>query len=272
MNIKNIFLMSLLCATTLLVLSCEKSAEPTFTATDKGAINLEFDNVVGTTNMQLNGTQTYTNTLGEQFNITIFNYYISNIKLKTEEGTVFTVPQDKSYFLIQESKKESQIIKLSDVPAGNYTEMTFTVGVDSLRNTMDIAKRTGVLDPANEDVMYWAWNSGYIFLKMEGLSPASPADPTGNKKFRYHIGGFGGYSSKTINNLKTITCKFGTSRATVRKDITPEVHTLVDALKLFNGTTNVSLKDNSTVMFAPFSVNIAANYVNMFSVDHVHNE
>ncbi len=272
MNIKNIFSMLLLCATTLLILSCEKSAEPTFSATDKGAIKLEFDNVVGAENMQLNGSQTYTNAVGEQFNITMFNYYISNIALKTEDGTVFTVPQDKSYFLIQESKAESQTVKISDIPLGNYTEMTFTIGVDSLRNTMDIAKRTGVLDPANEDAMYWAWNSGYIFLKMEGLSPASPADPTGNKKFRYHIGGFGGYSSKTINNLKTITCKFGTSKATVRKDITPKVHTLVDALKLFNGTTNVSLKDNSTVMFAPFSVNIATNYANMFAVAQINNE
>jgi hypothetical protein len=195
--------------------------------------------------------------------------------LKNENGTVFTVPQDKSYFLVQESKTETQTIKIADVPAGNYTEMSFTIGVDSLRNTMDIAKRTGVLDPANntgENSMYWSWNSGYIFLKMEGLSPLAPADGAGNKKFRYHIGGFGGYSSKTINNIKTITCKFGTSEATVRKDLTPAVHTLVDALKLFNGTTNLSIKDNSTVMFAPFSVNISANYANMFSVHHIHND
>src|SRR5690606_20878888 len=112
--------------------------------------------------------------------------YISNIKLQTNSGVEYVVPQDSGYFLIMEDEPSSQVITLSNVPAGDYDKITFTIGVDSLRSTMDISKRTGVLDPTQgHDGMYWTWNSGYIFFKMEGTSPAAPADQ--DHKFYYHI-------------------------------------------------------------------------------------
>ena len=275
MNFKNILAVLSLFAVIILPFSCDKDDDGEFGPNDKGSIILEFDNVVGSQNLQLNGPQTYTNANGDQFNVTLLNYYISNIKLKKGDGTVYTVPQDSSYFLVKESVAASREIKLKNIPAGDYTEVAFTVGVDSARNTMDLAKRTGILDPAansGEDNMYWSWNSGYIFFKMEGLSPQATADAAGNKKFRYHIGGFGGMNSKTINNIKTITRTFGTDKATVRSSITPQVHIIVDILKAFEGSSKVSIGNNTTVMFAPYSVNIANNYVEMFTVHHVHND
>ena len=275
MNFKNILAVLSLFALIILPFSCDKDDDGEFGPNDKGSIILEFDNVVGSQNLQLNGPQTYTNANGDQFNVTLLNYYISNIKLKKGDGTVYTVPQDSSYFLVKESVAASREIKLKNIPAGDYTEVIFTVGVDSARNTMDLAKRTGILDPAansGEDNMYWSWNSGYIFFKMEGLSPQATADAAGNKKFRYHIGGFGGMNSKTINNIKTITRTFGTDKATVRSSITPQVHIIVDVLKAFEGSSKVSIGNNTTVMFAPYSVNIANNYVEMFTVHHVHND
>jgi len=275
MYFKNILAALAVLATLVLPFSCDKDDDGEFGPNGKGSIILEFDNVVGSQNLQLNGPQTYTNANGDQFNVTLLNYYISNIKLKKGDGTVYTVPQDSSYFLVKESVANSREIKLKNIPAGDYTEVTFTVGVDSARNTMDLAKRTGILDPAansGEDNMYWSWNSGYIFFKMEGLSPQATADAAGNKKFRYHIGGFGGMNSKTINNVKTITRTFGGEKATVRSSITPQVHIIVDILKAFEGKSKVSIGSNTTVMFAPYSVNIANNYVEMFQVHHIHND
>ena len=275
MNFKNILAVLSLFAAVILPFSCDKDDDGEFGPNDKGSIILEFDNVVGSQNLQLNGPQTYTNANGDQFNVTLLNYYISNIKLKKSDGTVYTVPQDSSYFLVKESVADSREIKLSNIPAGDYSEVSFTVGVDSARNTMDLSKRTGILDPAansGDDNMYWSWNSGYIFFKMEGLSPQATADAAGNKKFRYHIGGFGGLNSKTINNVKSITRTFGDDKATVRGSITPQVHIIVDILKAFEGSSKVSIGANTTVMFAPYSVNIANNYVEMFTVHHVHND
>lgn len=252
----------------LVSFSCQKDdqsaeADPN----KKGSIVLEFDNVVGTNKLVL-GSNQYQNAAGENFTVSMFKYYVSNIKLKTAKGTTYTVPQNESYFLINQEDAASQKVRLNNVPEGDYTELTFTIGVDSLRNTMDLNQRTGVLDPTAYG-MYWSWNSGYIFLKMEGSSPQATEDG----KYRFHIGGFGGYSSQTLNNVKTITLPFGTSQAKLREGATPEVHLLVDVLKMFEGKGDrVSIAKNSTVMFNEYSKNIANNYVDMFRVDHIHNE
>jgi hypothetical protein len=117
--------------------------------------------------------------------------------------------------------------------------------------------------------MYWSWNSGYIFFKMEGTSPVSTQN--GNI-FQYHIGLFGGYTAPTINNLKTITLDL-TARGTAKIKATKSanIHLLVDIMKVFNGTTNISIAKNSVVMVSPFSATIANNYVNMFSHNHTEN-
>jgi hypothetical protein len=249
-----------------LMFSCQKAKESTpapYLPGDKGSLRFEFDAVVGNKNLQLNSS-TYSNKLGEDFTVSMFDYYVSNIKLKNEKGEVFVVEQDSCYFLIKESDRNSQFFTLSKIPAGDYTEMSFIVGVDSMRNTMDVSKRSGSLDVANG--MYWSWNSGYIFVKFEGTSPKAPAES--NNKFRYHIGGFGGYQTKTINSIREVTIKLGEKPVPVRKDKTPEVHVMVDMLAFFGN--NVSIEQNPDIMFKPFATTIADNFKNMFSVHHTH--
>jgi hypothetical protein len=85
---------------------------------------------------------------------------------------------------------------------------------------------------------------------------------------------FGGYSTPTINNIKEVTVSFGSSVASVRqaKTSAPEAHLYVDALKVLNGTTNINIANYPVVMANPYSANIANNYKEMFSLDHVHND
>ncbi|WP_207515187.1 MbnP family protein [Longitalea luteola] len=247
-----------------------KGAEPTIGA--KAILSIEFDNIVGEQNLQLN-TGAYTNGSGENYSVSLLQYFISNISVKKADGTVYTVPQDSSYFLIKESDPAARYAKVQ-VPEGEYSSITFVLGVDSLRSTMDISKRTGVLEPSGgmEDGMYWGWNSGYIFFKFEGTSPHAPVDPTGQHKFRYHIGGFGGYAAPTINNIRTITIDLtAAGNAKVRSGRVSNVHLLVDLAKLFNGSTTVRIAANPTVMFSAYSANIADNFNNMFRHDHTEN-
>jgi hypothetical protein len=179
--------------------SCKKDNSTPYNADVKADLSVEFDNIAGSSDLQLN-TGSYTNSSGETFTVTKLKYYVSNFVLTKTDGTIYTVPQDSSYFLIDESDGTEHAPVLH-VPEGEYKSVNFLVGVDSLRSTMDVSFRTGVLDPTSDGGdMYWGWNSGYIFFKMEGTSAASTA--TGNL-FMYHIGGFGGYSATTINNLKT---------------------------------------------------------------------
>ncbi|QRR04005.1 hypothetical protein HWI92_02230 [Dyadobacter sandarakinus] len=253
--------------------SCtDSSTSPEPVASDTGKLRMEFDNVVGDKNLVLNSV-TYKNAAGEDFIVTRFNYFISNIKLTKADGSVFTVPQDSSYFLIKEDTKTSQFVTLNNVPAGDYTGAEFMVGVDSARNTAPIEKRQGILDPSGsmtDDGMYWAWNSGYIFVKLEGTS--SKGNPV-NGKFYYHIGLFGGYNDKTVNNTRVVKVNFGSLKAPVTTSETPEVHFLVDVLKVFDGPgTSLKIAEYNSVMGGQQekSQQIANNYVNMFTLDHIH--
>lgn len=256
------------------ITACGKEKAPETPGGDdnKGTLSIQFDNVMGDRNLQL-GTGSYTNASGETFKVDMLRYFISNIKVRSVSGVEYVVPQDSSYFLISENDAASQFVKVR-VPMGEYNSLTFTLGVDSLRSTMGIDHRTGALDPTGgmEDGMYWEWNSGYIFMKLEGSSDAAPVDPSGNRKFRYHIGGFGGYSAPTINNIKTFTINLATSgNARVREGREPNIHLMADIMKVFNGSTQVSIAARPTVMFSAFSTNIANNYMNMFTHDHTEN-
>jgi hypothetical protein len=276
---KNIFSKHAAYALAALVLfavsSCSDStdAPEIIPVTEGGKFRIEFDNVVGDRNLVLNSV-TYQNAAKEDFTVTKLDYFISNIKLKKADGTVYTVPQDSSYFLIKESVKASQFVTLNNVPEGDYKEIEFMVGVDSLRNTADISKRKGVLDPGGSmasDGMYWEWNSGYIFLKLEGVSSVTTSI---NRKFYYHIGLFGGYEKRTVNNTRIVTIPFGNLTAPVSiGGSTPEVHLLVDVLKVFNGPgTNLSIAEFGMVMGSQEakSQQIANNYASMFTIDHIH--
>lgn len=258
----------------LLATGCSKDEKVNPSGEDpvKSTLSIQFDNIAGERNLQL-GTGVYTNALGEQFKVDLLKYYITNIKVKNVQGVEYTVPKDSSYFLVSEADAASQFVKVR-VPEGEYASLTFILGVDSLSSVMDVSKRTGVLDPSGgmDEGMYWEWNMGYIFFKMEGTSDLAPADPSGRRKFRYHIGGFGGYSAPTINNIKSVTIdltKAGVAK--VRAGREANVHLMVDILKMFNGATNVSIAKYPTVMFSDFSTKIAANYAQMFYHDHTEN-
>lgn len=256
---------------TMLFAACkkEKVTAPDTTLT---SMSVEFDNIAGGQNLLLNAVN-YTNAAGEQFNVSLLQYYISNIRLRKTDGAYYTVDPDSSYFLINESDPATRFARFK-IPVGDYNQLQFVLGVDSLRSTMDISKRTGVLDPSggHDNSMYWGWNSGYIFFKMEGISAAAPSDPTGQHKFRYHIGGFGGYAAPTINNIKTITIDLTRSGiAQARAGRNANIHLMADILKVFNGSTTLSIAANPTVMFSDYSVNIANNYASMFYHDHTEN-
>lgn len=278
---KKIFLITLFSA--LLFNACKKSdsTTPDFDEKNLAPLSVEFDNIVGGRTLTFNNTAIpYTNAKGEPFSISMLQYFVSNIKVTTASGQQYTVPQDSSYFIVNGADKATRFATVK-VPEGDYSKLTFVLGVDSLRSTMPVDKRVGVLDPAaggghGGGGMYWGWNSGYIFFKFEGnssvISDDQQGDPTGKKQFKYHIGGFGGYSAPTINNIKTITVDLNAAGiARVRKGRQSNIHLFVDIMKFFNGSTTLSIKENPNVMFSAYSTNLAKNFNGLFTHDHTEN-
>lgn len=263
---KRIFLFAATSA--ILFSSCKKDSGSSYNSNVKGELSVEFDNIAGSSDLQLN-TGTYTNASGESFKVTKLKYYLSNFALTSVDGSVYTVPQDSCYFLIDESDASTHdpVIK---APEGEYSVISFMVGVDSLRNTLDISRRTGVLDPTTAAAdMYWSWNSGYIFFKIDGTSPVST---TPGNVFMYHVGGFGGYSTPTANNLKTISLDLTTRGVPkVKANKSTNIHLFVDVIKALNGPTNMSFATTSMIHSVPPGTLVANNYKNMFLHDHTEN-
>jgi hypothetical protein len=232
---------------------------------DNGQTNflMHFQNVVGTQELKLNDTQ-YTNAAGEKFNVTTFNYFVSNIRFERKDGSEYIVPRDSTYYLIKQSAPSSKNIKLR-VPEGEYTAVAFIIGVDSVMSTSDLTHRTGALDISGGmlDGMYWTWNSGYLFVKLEGNSEQAKADMTGQHKFRYHIGGYGGYKKPSLNNIKKVRLNLV---GLTNRDGQVTVIIQADVLKIFDGPKQLRIADNSTVMFGDQSKVVADNYSRMFSI------
>lgn len=262
-------IISILSISAVLFSSCKKD-DPVkeYDPNVMAELSVEFDNIAGSSDLQLN-TGNYSNSLGQQFKVTKLKYYVSNFKLTNADGSVYTVPQKDCYFLIDESDATSHAPVLN-IPEGEYKSISFMIGVDSLRNTMDVSQRTGSLDVSGVAAdMYWSWNSGYIFFKMDGTSPAI----TGmGGVFQYHVGGFGGYSTPTVNNLKTITLDLSArGTAKVKSSKETNVHLMVDVLKVVNGTTNMDFSTTSMVHSPTAGVPVGNNYTAMISHDHTEN-
>lgn len=240
----------------LLAQSCNRETPP---ALEPGHFQLALDNVVGDKDLQL-GNTSYTNGGKEAFTVTTLNYYVTNIRLRRADGTDYVVPQDSSYFLVRESDPATQLITLRNVPVGDYTGINYLLGVDSLRNTMGIDRRKGVLDPGGGHTggMYWDWNTGYIHLKFEGNSPQLP-----DGSFLYHIGLFGGYNARTLNNLRTINLTFD-QPARVAPGQFPKIQVEADVLSIFDGASPLRITQQPLIMISNLSAGVANNYARMF--------
>jgi len=250
-----------------ILVSCKNESIEPIDPSVKNNVTLEFDNRVGTQSLILNNS-TYSNSSGENFTVSSLNYFISNISFKNTAGSQVSLPEQ--YFLVKQTSSGSLLPVIKEVPSGDYTEISFTVGVDSVKSVSPVEQRTGVLDPASygDDNMYWSWNSGYIFFKLEGTSPSAINVATPNK-FQYHVGGFGGRTSATANNLRRITLALP-QIIHVRKSISPSVHLIADISKVFSGTNPVKLANSAVIMSPALALPISSNYANMFSVDHIH--
>ncbi len=93
------------------------------------------------------------------------------------------------------------ITKISDKI---ISKVSFAIGIDSLTSTS--GAMAGDLDPING--MYWAWQSVYINMKIEGKSPSCHTKKNG---FQFHIGGYmqPNYAMRkkviTVNSIGDIT-------------------------------------------------------------------
>jgi hypothetical protein len=139
--------------------------------------------------------RTMTSQGGVQYRLGGLKFFVSQPWLVTEEGdTVHPKlldsalhPWNYNLMIVDYERPSTLALKLLARPA-TYRQFGFTIGVpvvgddgDSL-NHGDASLRQAPLDVDNG--MYWSWNPGYIFLKVEG---GSLVDGAWQQLF-YHVG------------------------------------------------------------------------------------
>jgi hypothetical protein len=214
-------------------------------------VKISFVNTVNHVPLILDSV-TYTNPFAENYTVSKFKYYISNLYFAGDKKNIAV---KESYYLVDEKDTLTKSILLT-VPAGNYDSLSFLLGVDSLKNVS--GAQTGALDPAND--MFWTWNTGYVMAKLEGNSPASTVV---NNKVEYHIGGFAGAD----NVVKKISLPLTVN---INKDTVTEIIIEADINTWWQMPNDILITTNAVCTNpGALAKKIAANYSKMFFIKKI---
>ncbi len=219
-------------------------------AQENGALQIRFNITANGKTLTLNDSS-YTNAFNESYQVTRLKYYISNIALHAYDGVVY----NDRVFLLEAGGTDSIVMPEN---AANYYSLEFLVGVDSALNCS--GAQDGALDPLNG--MFWTWNSGYIFFKLEGYSPASKADL---QRIEHHVGGYR-YPNKAARLIKlelpkTLEVKKG-SRHTITINMNLD--------KYWKGINEIKIADQALLMTpGGLAIKAADNIQKMFSITAV---
>jgi hypothetical protein len=157
-------------------------------------VTMAVENVAGTAPLALKfETQSAS---GVNFKVTRFRFYLSQPALIGPTGDTIPVtlldsagqPLPYNILLADITRPETQTIRFL-ARRKNYQGMLFSLGVPLVDSTGDMLNhgdaslRTYPLDVDAD--MYWSWNPGYIFLKIDGQVERV----SGWSAFSYHIGG-----------------------------------------------------------------------------------
>jgi len=234
----------------LIVVSCKKDKPvPEPINSQNPSLIIEFEPTVYSEPLVAN-TKWYTNLSKDSFTVSKFNYYISNIRFMRSDSTYFVVPE--SYHLIEHVERKQKII-LNAMPEGEYIGLDFLIGVDSLRNVS--GSQTGDLDPSK--LMFWDWNTGYIFFKLEGKFTTLIWPDEGD--YAIHIGGFSGKD----NAIQS--CQFNLPDTLhLKKQITSKLYFKVKLEEVFQNPVYIDFSYYYATLPNNNAKMIADNYRDMF--------
>lgn len=133
------------------------------------SVKLKMNHKLGSVSYVKN-TQS-TNNLNHNFNITRLEYYVSNVVVIHDGGTMDTIKD--TYFLVNPSGSVESY-DLGTITLTTIEAIQFSIGVDKAANHLNPASY-GALHPLapKSPSMHWGWTAGYRFIAIEGKSGTS---------------------------------------------------------------------------------------------------
>ena len=106
--------------------------------------------------------------------------------------------------------------------------------------------------------MFWSWNSGYIFFKMEGYSSSSSADL---QRIEHHIGGYLGAHKASVNIQLPLQ-----KPLVLKENAKYLIEITLNLDKYWKGKNDISIAGNALIMTpGALAIKSADNFAGMFS-------
>ncbi len=235
-------------------IGCNKDdkEDPTPTPNTEQMLSFHLHTMVGS-NPAAYGVEFMTAS-GRKFTLGDLRYYISGIVLIKSDGS--ELPISGKVILAHPATNE---YKIGNVPVGNYNGFKFLLGLDSITNHSDPTvypadNPLSIQSPA----IHWSWNSGYIFMKIEGMVDTSlAATGTTDYQYFYHIG---------LDNLKR-SVDFTSSAFSVVSGSDHEIGIEFDLLEALNNVDMRTENATHTMDDMPLAMKIADNWSTSFSLE-----
>jgi hypothetical protein len=161
---------------------------------------LALDAAAGTTPFALDAP--LTSAAGVSYSVSLLRFYVSRVDLARDDGEVVGAPladasgKPLTYGVALVDYAVPDTWKLHVLaPPGHYASVSFAIGVPTycanggVLNHENAAEQSYPLDVDSD--MYWAWNAGYTFFKIEGHA-------NGSGSFVYHVGDDKHFSAITV--------------------------------------------------------------------------
>lgn len=162
------------------------------------AVSLTFQPRVGAEAFDCAAAYTGVGSTAATIHITDFRLYVHDVALHQADGTLVpvTLEQDglwqyQNVALLDfengaascaNGTPETNTTLVGTAPAGDYDGVVFKVGVPFELNHGDVAVAPS---PLNLSAMFWNWNGGYKFLRVDSLAEGAPM------AFNLHLGSTG---------------------------------------------------------------------------------
>lgn len=227
------------------------------------------------------------NNIGNVFNVTRLEYYVSSISIMHDGGTVTNIPN--VWILANASATTYEL--LGNFNIVSIEQVTFNVGVESPTNHNDPSLYTAghPLAPKSPS-MHWGWTAGYRFIAMEGMAGTTMP----NQGYQLHGLGDVNYFSQTIptngtSDANGLVVELNADYISAVKNINVatgvishgevgEAKTMIENFRDFvftsiegNAPVGIEDKDNANYSFNIYPNPSYANQVISFSIESTNN-
>ncbi len=231
--------------------SCKKSDntspvnnQPTATGTLSFHLHTNIDTI------EANYGDTLMDAYGHRISVSLAQFYISGIKAQKVDGSFYEM---SGVYLLK--KYDPEMYLVGNLPAGNYTSVSFTVGIDATTNVKKPSSFDSLSPLYSQNPPMWFGNTsqGYIFMNFQGIADTSATHAGAlNVPFSFKIG-----SNALLKNITMPQQNF-----TVLANQNQEVHITCDYGKLLNG---INLKTQNTTDTYTINPSLATTIANNVS-------